>query len=118
MNRFTPAKRIESIVAHSAPVTRDIKARGAKMLAAAKVEKAKHVDEGDSFVEGKMGRTDYSVFLDDTRGLFAAMAMEFGSSSRVEVDSEGNTFVRRGTPAQRIVTGPGVRIAAGGDLDA
>lgn len=115
---FTPVPRVHVVVAKSPPVRDDIKARGARMLAAAQAKKAQHVDEGHSFVEGSMGRTDYSVTLDDTRGELAAFSMEFGTRGLVVVGDDGELYLTAGTPAQRIVTGPEVAAAAGGDSDA
>lgn len=112
---FIPVPNIQRVVAHSAPVKADIRARGKEMLAAARVVRAAHRDKGHVFIEGSMGRTDYSVTLDDTRGELAAFSIEFGTRGRVVVGDDGELYMTKGTRATRMITGPHVAAAAGGE---
>lgn len=95
VDRRVAGRPIEEWLAHRPDVGREIQFRTYTIGHKARALKARHVDEGHSFIEVEMGEVDGWIILNDERGLKAAMAMEFGSAP--------HPGFPEGTPAQYIL---------------
>ena len=80
---------LERFIATMPGVQRTIAANTRGIAAAATANLAQHRSEGHSFIETAFGDIDGYVILNDTRGLYAAMSIEFG---RGPGDGPGDPF--------------------------
>lgn len=85
---------MEELIAHHSDVQYELDVQITGMLHKAEAIKAWWVDQHDSKVSADKGEIDRWLYLDDTRGLKAAMAMEYGAN-------EHDNFPE--TPAQAIL---------------
>lgn len=94
-------------------VTGELAARASSILAA-------HRHDGHARIETERGRIDHYVVLDDTRGLGAAMSIEFGrEGSELRAGMQGVAPLRRAAslPVRSVRTAkkPSGRLTGGDD---
>lgn len=80
--------KIPEAIAHQADVQADLDRRGVEMGTKAEWLLAAHRQEGHARIEVEVGDIDRHIILDDTRGVLAAMSIEFGRKANEEGTGE------------------------------
>lgn len=90
------SKELGRIIGRMAPVQAELGAAAASRAAVARGVLKKHRRQGHSRITHTQGLVDHYVWLDDTRGLEAAAAIEYGRNIyRTEVLKTANGKVRK-----------------------
>lgn len=97
MEMLIREEKLNSILAHDARVQAYLAARRTKIEQRARAVLAAHRDEGHAFIEaGKINSVDHFVALNDSRGEWKAISIEYGVKYK---DSDGNERTTDGVHA-------------------
>lgn len=94
--RWVGGKKITKVIAQHEEVQRALDERMAFYAAKAEGILLHHRHSGDSRITTEKGKVDRYVVLDDTRGLLAALSIEYGR--KAQKDHEGNVIARATRP--------------------
>lgn len=80
-------RNVEEIVARHVEVQTDLENRAWAIALRAEAELLAHKQDGDAYIDLVHGDIDYYVVLDDSRGLDAALSIEFGRAGFIDPDT-------------------------------
>jgi hypothetical protein len=78
---------VQKAIAHTQEVQEELMMRSWEIAMRAEANLVKHRQDGDAQILLMQGDIDHYVVLDDTRGMGAAMSMEFGRAGFIDPES-------------------------------